>query len=178
MLYWVIIVCFSLCSQRPQLFSSITKTTFCFTFLRLSKFPHFLWVSWTAPEGHNMQFLRNFLRGKTKICVNQSRRSSKSKPLLEGWKDWIVNSQPRDKLTVPCILAGKAWQNHRVLSLFFHLWLAHSCSFFDRKWCTSSRHCPPIVNIIKWFMFSNFVKETTWSREGCGSRVKSHYHSS
>lgn len=29
---------------------------------------------------------------------------------------------------------------------------------FDRKPCMSSRCCPSIINIIKWFIFSDFVK--------------------
>lgn len=108
--------------------------------------------SFEFPRRLHYAILRNFLLGKIKG------RAAGQNLYKKGQNCKITTSRQMN-----CALySGRGSLAESVLSLFFHLWLAPSCS----KLCMSSRHRPPIVNIIQWFMFRQFVKEITRSEEG------------
>lgn len=146
-LYWVKIICL------PLKFSQLSP---------LWLFVSLFW-DWLSShifslgflKGHNMPFSDIF-----SVSISPGRAASQN----IYWKDWIVNSQPQDKWTVPCIPGRESLAESESSRSFSTSDLPTPVNFLTEN-CTSSRHCPPIVNIMKWFMLSDFVKEATWSRD-------------
>lgn len=92
---------------------------------KLSNIKYFCWAS--SPEVQNTHVL---WKVNQKLCEHAAQRQQHN---AFYWKFWIVHSQPRDKWTVPCILAGKSIPMLFFFFFPFHLWLAHSCQFFWQK---------------------------------------------